>query len=91
MFSLPVWAGYAGIPSIILVGHPRLRHVLKQSEETQEIGDRAFFHEMRGIAGREREFFEWMMKQCLMELLFQGLKELVLVNQKIILLELSTK
>lgn len=51
--------------SIILVGHPRLRHVLKQSEETQEIGDRAFFHEMRGITGREREFFDWMMKQCL--------------------------
>ena len=53
--------------SIVLVGHPRLRHMLKQSDAAQEIGDRAFFHEMRGITGREREFFEWMMKQCLKE------------------------
>ena len=50
--------------SIVLVGHPRLKMDLKKPE-LQEIGNRAYFKEMRGIAGSERQFFNWMMECCL--------------------------
>ena len=50
--------------SIVLVGHPRLKDDLRKPE-LQEIGNRSYFQEMRGIAGSERAFFNWLMEKCL--------------------------
>ena len=50
--------------SVVLLGHPRLKFELMKPE-MQEIGNRIKYISMNGIEGKEREFFEWMMKECM--------------------------
>ena len=50
--------------SIVLAGHPKLRNDLRRPT-MEEIGSRSIPLVLDGIAGKQREFLDWLLPQCL--------------------------
>tara|TARA_B110000977_G_C11080918_1_gene492905 strand:- start:830 stop:1804 length:975 start_codon:yes stop_codon:yes gene_type:complete len=53
-----------GLLSVVLVGHPRLHNDLKRAT-MEEIGHRTIKFEFTSIGDEQREFLNWLLKQCL--------------------------
>jgi type II secretory pathway predicted ATPase ExeA len=49
--------------SVVLAGHPRLKNELRRPT-LEEIGARTVIFTLEGIKGRQREYIEWLLKQC---------------------------
>jgi type II secretory pathway predicted ATPase ExeA len=49
--------------TIVLAGHPRLKHDLRRSSQ-EETGARATVFEFEGIQGHQRRFISWLLEQC---------------------------
>lgn len=52
-----------GVLSVVLIGHPKLKNDLSRSS-MEEIGHRSRILTMNGIKGYEKEYIEWLLKQC---------------------------
>lgn len=52
-----------GTLSVVLVGHPKLRHDLCRPA-LEEIGARTALFWLEGIKGQERAYIEWLLTQC---------------------------
>lgn len=52
--------------SVVLVGHPRLRNDLRRPQ-MEEIGDRATVFEFGGLRDRQRDYIDWVLRNCLEE------------------------
>lgn len=49
--------------SSVLSGHPKLRNDLRKPT-MEEIGYRTAFFTLDGIAGHQREYIEWLLREC---------------------------
>jgi type II secretory pathway predicted ATPase ExeA len=52
-----------GTLSVVLVGHPKLKHELRRPA-LEEIGSRATVFTLEGIQGQQRAYLEWLLDQC---------------------------
>jgi type II secretory pathway predicted ATPase ExeA len=52
-----------GILSVVLAGHPKLKNDLRRSS-LEEIGSRTTVFNLDGIAASNREFIEWLLREC---------------------------
>lgn len=53
-----------GCLSVVLIGHPRLKQQLRMAN-MEEIGARTHCFDLKGIDGASRQYFEWLIQQCL--------------------------
>jgi len=49
--------------SVVLAGHPKLGNDLRRAT-MEEIGGRAVIYQMDSIAGKQREYIEWLLSEC---------------------------
>ena len=52
--------------AIVLIGHPKLQNDLRRPT-MEEIGHRTTLVSFRGIAGQQRPYIDWLLKQCVAE------------------------
>lgn len=52
-----------GTLSVVLAGHPKLKNDLPRPT-MEEIGYRATIFSLEGIVGSQREYIEWLLKEC---------------------------
>jgi type II secretory pathway predicted ATPase ExeA len=55
-----------GTLSVVLAGHPKLKNDLRRPT-MEEIGYRATVFAFDGITGSQREYIEWLIKECVQE------------------------
>jgi len=53
-----------GTLSVVLAGHPKLKNDLRRPT-MEEIGYRATIFSLEAIVGSQREYIEWLLKECL--------------------------